>query len=194
MSGCQWWVCEFGPRGSFGHFWDIFDCHDLMRGDFVTGIWWVEVRDAAETLKFTGQLPTTKNYLSPNIWSATVGKPWTWSRGRKPWICVLVPPLRTIKLRQNCLTSVHLTQFLLCRNTDNGSSSTNFWDSQHRSLWVNGCYNALFVYLWLQWVFVAACGLSLVAVSGGSSSLWCAGFSLWWLLLLQSKGSRAQAQ
>ena len=27
-------------------------------------------------------------------------------------------------------------------------------------------------------VFVAACGLSLVAVSGGYSSLWCAGFSL----------------
>ena len=33
-------------------------------------------------------------------------------------------------------------------------------------------------------------GLSLVAVSGGYSSLWCMGFSLWWLLLLQSTGSR----
>ena len=40
------------------------------------------------------------------------------------------------------------------------------------------------------WVFVAACGLSLVAASGGYSSLQCAGFSLWWLLLLQSSGSR----
>ena len=42
-------------------------------------------------------------------------------------------------------------------------------------------------------VFVAACRLSLVAASGGYSSLWCVGFSLWWLLLLQSMGSRAQA-
>ena len=47
-----------------------------------------------------------------------------------------------------------------------------------------------FLFLWLHWVFVAAHGLSLVVVSGGYSSLQCAGFSLWWLLLLQSTGSR----
>ena len=47
-----------------------------------------------------------------------------------------------------------------------------------------------FIYFWLHWVFIAACGLSPVAVSGGYSSLWCAGFSLWWLLLLWSTGSR----
>ena len=39
-------------------------------------------------------------------------------------------------------------------------------------------------------VFVAVHGLSLVAASGGYSSLRCAGFSLWWLLLLWSMGSR----
>ena len=39
-------------------------------------------------------------------------------------------------------------------------------------------------------VFVAARGLSLVAASGGYSSLWCTGFSLRWLLLLWSTGSR----
>ena len=33
-------------------------------------------------------------------------------------------------------------------------------------------------------------GLSLVAASEGYSSLQCAGFSLWWLLLLWSMGSR----
>ena len=48
----------------------------------------------------------------------------------------------------------------------------------------------LFIYFWLRWVFVAARRLSLVAASGGYSSLWCAGFSLWWLLLLRSTGSR----
>ena len=40
----------------------------------------------------------------------------------------------------------------------------------------------LFIYFWLRWVFVAVRGLSLVAATGG--------FSLQWLLLLQSTGSR----
>ena len=38
----------------------------------------------------------------------------------------------------------------------------------------------LFIYLfiyWLRWLFIAACGLSLLAASGGYSSLRCAGFS-----------------
>ena len=42
----------------------------------------------------------------------------------------------------------------------------------------------LFIYLWLRWVFAASCGLSLVAASGGYSSLLCMGFSSRWLLLL----------
>ena len=42
-----------------------------------------------------------------------------------------------------------------------------------------------FIYLWLRWVFVAARGLSLVAASGGYSSLQWAGFSLWWLLIVE---------
>ena len=45
-------------------------------------------------------------------------------------------------------------------------------------------------YFWLHWVFVAVRGLSLVASSWGYSSLRCVGFSLWWLLLLWSTGSR----
>ena len=49
-------------------------------------------------------------------------------------------------------------------------------------------YFLKFIYFWLCWVF-AVCGLSLVAVSGGYSSLWCTGFSLQWLLL-RSTGSR----
>ena len=47
-----------------------------------------------------------------------------------------------------------------------------------------------FIYFWLCWVFVAVRGLFLVAVSGGYSSLQCVGFSLQWLLLLRSTGSR----
>ena len=48
----------------------------------------------------------------------------------------------------------------------------------------------LFIYFWLRWVFVAAHRLSLVAASRGSSLLQSVGFSLQWLLLLQSTGSR----
>ena len=52
-----------------------------------------------------------------------------------------------------------------------------------------GIVLCLFVF-WLHWVFVAVRRLSLVVASGGYSSLRCAGFSLWWLLLLWSTGSR----
>ena len=48
-----------------------------------------------------------------------------------------------------------------------------------------------FIYFWLCWVFIAAHGLSLVAVSGDYSSLCYTGFSSWWLLLLGSTGPRA---
>ena len=47
-----------------------------------------------------------------------------------------------------------------------------------------------FLHFCLCWVFVAAHGLSLVAASGDYSSVWCTGFSLQWLLLLLSMGSR----
>ena len=52
----------------------------------------------------------------------------------------------------------------------------------------------LFIYFWLCWVFVAACGLSLVAVSRGYSSLQCAGLSLQsralgtWALAVEAHG------
>ena len=53
-------------------------------------------------------------------------------------------------------------------------------------------FKGTFIYLLigLCWVFVVACRLSLVVASGVYSSLWCVGFSLRWLLLLRSMGSR----
>ena len=51
-------------------------------------------------------------------------------------------------------------------------------------------YLFIYLYFWLRWVFIAACGLSLVLASGGYSLVWCVGFSTWWLLLLWSTGSR----
>ena len=44
----------------------------------------------------------------------------------------------------------------------------------------HGC---VFFFFWPYWVFVALCGLSLIAASGGYSLLRCTGFSLQWLLL-----------
>ena len=49
---------------------------------------------------------------------------------------------------------------------------------------------SFYLFFWLHYIFVVVHGLSLVAASGGYSLLWCAGFSLWWLLLLRSMGSR----
>ena len=46
---------------------------------------------------------------------------------------------------------------------------------------------------WLRWVFVTLHDLCLVAASGGYSSLRCVGFSLQWLLLLQSMDSRCMS-
>ena len=52
-------------------------------------------------------------------------------------------------------------------------------------------FKILFIfYLWLCWVFISVQGLSLVAASGGHSSLWCARSSLSRPLLLRSTGSR----
>ena len=50
--------------------------------------------------------------------------------------------------------------------------------------------NLFIYYFWLCWVFVAVQGLCLVVASAGYSSLRCMGFSLQWLLLLWSMGSR----
>ena len=43
---------------------------------------------------------------------------------------------------------------------------------------------------WLWLVFLTVLGLSLAVASRGCSLLWCMDFSLQWLLLLQSRGSR----
>ena len=48
----------------------------------------------------------------------------------------------------------------------------------------------LYFWFWLCRVLVATCRLSLVAVSGATLWLQCAGFSLRWLLLVQNIGSR----
>ena len=61
--------------------------------------------------------------------------------------------------------------------------SVNFlfvWFYKFMNLFIFGCIGSSLPHA----------GFSLVAASGGYSSLWCAGFSLQWLLLLWSIGSR----
>ena len=71
---------------------------------------------------------------------------------------------------------------ILCSSSLNGLRQCMFLGFLNKFIY--------FIYFWLHWVFVAVRGLSLVAVSGGYSSLQCVGFSLWWLLFLRSTGSR----
>ena len=54
------------------------------------------------------------------------------------------------------------------------------------------CFFVVVVF-WLCWVFIAACRFSLIVATEGYSLLRCAGFSLQWLLLLRSTGSRRWA-
>ena len=95
----------------------------------------------------------------------------------------------------------------IANNNKSHCSKNTFLTLKHR--WsLNGQYSKCFLvilrvfksnsflkkiyllYFWLYWVFIAVHGLSLVVVSRGYSLLWCEGFSLWWLLLLRSTGSK----
>ena len=73
-----------------------------------------------------------------------------------------------------------------------GNSCSIFclYEFDHSSYLISGMRQYLLkkiICFWLCWVFIAACGLSLVVVSGSYSSC---GFSLQWLLLLQITVSR----
>ena len=84
----------------------------------------------------------------------------------------------TTHTHTNTHIHTHTPLFFVFKNP---SSSPNFF-FLNKSIYL--------FYFWLHWVFVAVRGLSLVAASGGYSSLRCAGFSLPGLLLLRSTGSR----
>ena len=72
-----------------------------------------------------------------------------------------------IKSHNQCLCKLSISQPLLCK-----------------------FMYFIYFYFWLRWVLSAARRLSLVATCGDYSLLRCTGFSLWWLLLLWSTGSR----
>ena len=58
-------------------------------------------------------------------------------------------------------------------------------------IYLKNCMYVFRCYLfWLRWVFVALCGLSLVAANRGCSLLCCTGFTLWWLFRLWRLGCK----
>ena len=104
---------------------------------------------------------------------------------------ILCPGVQTL-FSQVFLISSHLLILFLTR-PKLSSDIHHSWKKLYTSFRYYFIYlleNFFKFYFQLHWVFVAACGLSLVVASGGYSLLRCAGFSLWWLLLLRSIGSR----
>ena len=109
------------------------------------------------------------------------------------WKTKIHQPEVFLNMDSTSLTNIGLPRFLVSSCASTGIRTFKGL-SMPSKLYCTICYNKIFsfylflyffIYLWLRWVFVAACGLSLVAVSGGYSSLRCMGFSLWWLLLLE---------
>ena len=106
------------------------------------------------------------------------------------YICIHTIYIKVLKYHRK-----HQIQNNRCVQVNMDRNSNLHWGEKHISSIAFFIYfSFLFIYFWLHWVFIAACRLSLVAASGVSSSLLCEGFSLRWLLLLWSTGSRAQAQ
>ena len=102
------------------------------------------------------QFPLTMRFSQQEYWSGSPCPP----PGDRPDPGIKPAPLRTPTLASRFFT------------TSAAREALKAWFSNFK----NESYSG-----WLCWVFVALCGLSLVAGRGGYSSLWCRGFSLWWL-------------
>ena len=66
------------------------------------------------------------------------------------------------------LLNLWMAQFAHLQNKDSNCACLA---GSKRAVFKNLIFIYLFIYFWLRWVFVASCGLSLVAVSRGYSSL-----------------------
>ena len=79
--------------------------------------------------------------------------------------------------------------YLVCFSCQAGSTCLGQHSFVHGFLCPHLCF-LIYLFLPALGLRCRAWGFSLVAASRGYSSLWCTGFSLQWLLLLQSTGSR----
>ena len=139
------------------------------------------------------------------VWVVVIPKPWAWIRlirGTQVGLQVLLAPylVRQTKSVPRKLTLGQLPGLVMEQTvpgrrgggvgTEAGVQPVSPGLSHIVSFFSFINLFILFIYFWLHWVFVAARRLSLVAASRGYSSLRYAGFSLRWLLLLRSTGSR----
>ena len=85
---------------------------------------------------------------------------------------------------------VHTLFLCICVSICFITRSSYYISKFHICINIQYLFLSLFIYLGLCWVVIAVHRLSLVAMSRGYSLLGHAGFSLWWLLLLQSTVSR----
>ena len=93
-----------------------------------------------------------------------------------------------ILLQINSISLLHIKQFKLSVSSvtlDNFFQGICPFHISCQVSWHKFVHNVslLFIYFWLRSLFVVAHSLSLVAVSGGHSSLQCMGFSLQWPLV-----------
>ena len=100
------------------------------------------------------------------------GRPLLLQRFCIRWIRACLPYLHSNQVVQGWTASVHVSRVLL---------SLGFACALPLSV----CLSLFFFFFGYTGVFLAASGLPLLVVGGRT------GFSLWWLLLLQSTGSRA---
>ena len=94
------------------------------------------------------------------------------------------------RLCQVLITATNMYTFRVIQRVMQYQYKQRFRDTYRTYRKVNREQVLLFIYFWLCWVFVAVHGLSLVVAKGGYSLLRCTAFSLRWLLLLRSMGSR----
>ena len=112
-----------------------------------------------------------------------------------PFTSDLIPP-NSWNSRKNTLSSPSQE----VRVFSGGEAQPETWQpvGGNREVTLREMDNLLLFFFFLIYFFIFGCvgssllcaGFSLVAASGGYSSLRCTGFSMWWLLLLQSTGSR----
>ena len=88
------------------------------------------------------------------------------------------------QMQIRCTKKYHLEPLRIAIITMSANTKCFRWCGKNRNLLL------IIIFLNLRWVFLAARSFSLVAASGGYSLLGYAAFSLWWLLLLWSTGSR----
>lgn len=74
----QWFLAggDFISQGTFGNIWGHVQLLQQVGVMVLTGIWWMEARDAAKHSTVHQTAPIAKNYCAQNVGSANIKKPY----------------------------------------------------------------------------------------------------------------------